>query len=117
MGTAEAESLARRELAELVDDHLTRGGTAEPAMAALTQGLALIGSVVDDVQARRGNWGAMLATLRKARANLDASLVLGAPATPTVNDALAKYARRKYDFAALLIGEIERLQAGETTLV
>jgi hypothetical protein len=102
----------RAELAELVDDHLSRGKNDDFALAAIASGLAKVLEAIGDAQASRGNWGAMMSNLRLGRAELEVGLASGAELGP-----LRDYAQRQAAFAALLVSEIERLQAGETTLV
>jgi hypothetical protein len=109
----------KAQLAELVMDHLSRGGggIATAALGSVITGLAKFLVVYDDAQSRRGNWGEMLGNLRTGVQTLEGALPLlrehGGPGVATV----IELAERELDFAAFLQDEIVRLSAGESTNV
>ncbi|MEO6954920.1 MAG: hypothetical protein ABI321_24180 [Polyangia bacterium] len=113
MGGAQSDDRARAELARLVEAHLSKAKRADLAICALAHGIALVGGVVADLQSRVGAWGDLVGRLREAESTLRAGFFLD----PNVHHSVARAAQRQLDFATLLIGEVERLQASETTLV
>lgn len=107
---------AKAELAELVEDHLSRqSNPASVALASVISGLASILTAYQDAQQKRGNWSTMLANLRKGDE-------LVRPALPVLRGeggsiALVAFADRQVYFAGMMADEIMRLQAGESTLL
>jgi hypothetical protein len=108
------DARARADLRDLVDDHLSRNKKPDLGVAAIAVGLAKILEALNDAQEQRGNWGGMIGKLKAGQADLEAGLSLGAELDI---EAVRDYARRQATFAALVVREIERLQAEETTLV
>jgi hypothetical protein len=107
---------AKTELADFVDNHLSRnpGGMTTMALASVVTGLASILTAYGDAQERRGNWGAMLANLKQGVAGIKPALNTLRAAGPAYA-AVVAMADRELQFAALMQDEIVRLQAGETT--
>lgn len=108
----------KAELAELVEDHLSRSGSAGTvALAAAITGLASILTAYQDAQQKRGNWGTMLSNLRKGEELVRPALPLlrseGGPGVAAV----VALAERELHFAETMADEIMRLQAGESTLL
>lgn len=106
----------KAELAEFVMDHVTRGASSlTPYLGAACTGITSIAVAFDDAQERRGNWGGMLANLRAGVANLGGAIptlrIEGGPGLA----AFVAFAERQVRFANLMIDEIIRLQAGEST--
>lgn len=107
---------ARADLAEMVMDHLGRSaGPATAALAGVIAGLASIMIAYDDAQERRGNWGGMLANLRRGVTNIEAALPLLRSHGGAGVAAVIELAERELAFAAILHDEIVRLQAGQST--
>jgi hypothetical protein len=103
------------ELAELVNDHLSRGSRIDPAIAAVANGLADIGSAFLDAQDESGNWGRILANLRTGAEQIRIGLEMlrGQPGF----EGLVQFVERQRSFASTMIDEVIRLQAGESTPV
>ena len=107
---------AEAELAELVEDHLGRNANVtNVALASTIHGLAQIMTAYGDAQARRGNWGAMLANLKNGIANIQPALPVLRGAGPGVA-AIVSMAERELQFASVMQDSIVRLQADESTL-
>jgi hypothetical protein len=101
----------KAELADLVMDHLSRNvSVATVALASVMTGLASLFQAYDDAQERRGNWGEMLAALRRGVASIQPALPVlrsqGGPGVATV----IELAERELPFAEQLQEEIVRLQ-------
>jgi len=108
----------KTELAELVADHLSQHASLmSAALGTAAVGLSNIGAAYSDAQQKRGNWGAMIGNLRSGADALDSALPIlkqsGGPGVASVIEMGEREAR----FARLLIEEIERLTAGESTAV
>jgi hypothetical protein len=105
------------ELAEFVEIHLSRGNPVDSALGAIAGGLANILNAFMDAQEERGNWGGMMANLRvgieKVSVGIQRVRELGVPGF----EALVSYAERHERFAMLIVDEIMRLQANESTLI
>jgi hypothetical protein len=108
---------AKAQLAELVNDHLGRNANMSTiTLAAVIRGLSLIMNAYNDAKERRGNWAAMLANLKEGRANIEAALPHLRTASAGV-EAVIELAERELDFSAEMEDSINRLSAGESTLV
>jgi hypothetical protein len=108
---------AKALLAEFVMDHLGDNDDKTIALATACTGIAHIASAYDDAQNRRGNWGVMLGNLRSGIQALEQTLpALRRDGGPGVA-AVIELGQRELAFARDLQAEIERLQAGESTLV
>ena len=105
---------ARRAMAELVEDHLSRNGPDDVAIATLAYGVGVIGAVVEQLQAEQGNWAELLGKLNAGEAAIRGGLSL---TKHPEGAGLARFAQRQMELAKLLASEIERLQSGEITLV
>jgi hypothetical protein len=107
---------AKAELAELVEDHLSRqNGEQTVAGAAIIMGLARILTAYEDAKSKRGNWSTMLDHLKKGEE-------LIRPALPVVRlnpalSGLVNFAGHQLSFISVMADEIERLSAGESTLL
>lgn len=107
----------KAELAELVDDHLSRNSSvATAALGSVVVGLAKILTAYTDAQAKRGNWGTMLGNLRSGVADIAPALPMLRTAGPGVA-AIVEMAEREIVFANVMQDEIIRLSAGESTAV
>lgn len=104
---------AESELADFVMNHLGRGTPLDPAVGAMVIGLADIVNAFSDAQEARGNWGGMLAKLRTGTENV--GVAIGLLRGQAAFSGLVAFAERQHRFAMLLIDEIVRLQAGEST--
>jgi hypothetical protein len=107
---------AEREVADFVMDHLSRGKPLDMALGSITAGLADIGNALMDAQEARGNWGAMIANLRVGSERVGVALEPLRKAGPQYAG-LVEFAERQQRFALLLVDEIVRLQAQESTPV
>jgi hypothetical protein len=103
------------ELAEFVMNHLGHGTPMDPFIGAVVNGLAEIGRAFGDAQAGRGNWGAILSNLRSGTQQVTIGMNRLRDQAPFAG--LLAFAERQHRFALLLIDEIVRLQAGESTPV
>lgn len=102
---------AKRELADLVDDHLSRNASVpNVALAGMMAGLTKILTSYSDAQERRGSWDEMLSNLRSGLADVEAAL----PVLRVEQDGVAAivlFAEREVAFAAHLEREIVRLRS------
>ena len=106
---------AEAELAEFVMNHLGHGTPLDPFVGAVCSGLAELGKAFGDAQEKRGNWGGILANLRSGSSQVGTGLSMLRNQPPFAG--LVAFAERQQRFAALLIDEVIRLQAGESTPV
>lgn len=104
------------ELAEFVMSYLSRGNPADPAVGAIVSGLANISTAVNDAQECLGNWGSMLTNLRNGADKVRFALEALRDAGPGFTGLIA-FAERQVSFAAVMVDEIVRLQANESTPV
>jgi hypothetical protein len=107
---------AKAELAELVEDHLSRqSGEQTVAGVAIIMGLARILQAYEDAKSKRGNWATMLDNLKKGE-----ELIRPAIEVVRLNPGLSglvTFAGRQLSFVGVMADEIERLSAGQSTLV
>jgi len=108
---------ASTELAKLVTDHLGRSKPEDLALSSIALGLARIGDAFGDIAERKANWSRVLDLLERGSSELRSGVGFAAQRGPRDAETLIAYAKRQLAFAALLHGEIIRLQAGESTLV
>jgi hypothetical protein len=102
------------QLAEFVDAHLGRGGPTDAAVGAVVVGLADLSAAFLDAQEQRGQWGRILSKLRTGTELVKAGVerLRGEPGF----EGLVTFAERQRAFAATMVDEVLRLQAGESTL-
>lgn len=107
---------AKAQLAELVEDHLSRqSGEQTIAGTAIIMGLARILTAYEDAKQKRGNWGTMLDNLKKGEELVRPALRV-VRANPALSG-LVTYADRQLSFASVMADEIQRLQADASTLL
>jgi hypothetical protein len=109
------EARAATELAELVEDFFAHGRPDAIAVASLCEGVSQVEGALQELRDCTKRWGHVLALLRTGTEHLDAGLALARSSGCDAPSLLAD-AERHARFARVLIDEIERQQAGESTL-
>ena len=107
---------AKAELAEFVTNHL-QGAPIDVVLGTVCTGLALIGTATVDAQERRGNWSTMMANLKTGIANIRAAVGYLQSQGGPPHAGLVQFANRQATFGQLMLDEITRIQAGESTPV
>ncbi len=104
----------RKQVQELVEEHLSRGRSRDVGLIGLISGLASIGEVLITIQRGTSQWGPIVLRLRQAIADTKAAL----KQTPQDGslDALRAFADRQLAFAGVLEDELVQLEEGESTL-
>lgn len=104
------EEAARRELAEQVEDVLSRGAPPDPQLVVLIDALGRIAHAVGEAQARQGHWATLRSELREGVRSVDAACGLR-PLEPRWE----AFVTRQKRVAVTVLDAMERLQADEST--
>lgn len=97
------------ELRDLVDNHLSRGGTSDVVLGTVCVALSTLGSAMARVQERDENWEIVLDELRRGMRDLRVAL----PMLDAERDgaSLRAFAERQLRFAQILEAAIVRCLA------